>query len=145
MSPRTYRNVALVAFCGAAGCAFLVLFVLLLVADPGRSPSGGSATELYLIGLGLGAVLLRGARIRVRLDDGGVTVYSLLRTHRVPWDQVVGAVADSRGLVVLRAEGRAVLVQSLGQTALASRLRPAAQGDAIAEAIDDAAAAARTP
>lgn len=143
MSPRTYRNLPLVAFCAAAGGTFLVLFVLLLVAGPGRSPTGGSATELYLIGLVLGAALLRGARIRVRLDDHGVTAYSLLRTHRVPWDEVVGAAADSRGLVVLRAQGPAVLILSLGQTALAPRLRPAAQGDAIAEAIN--AAAARTP
>lgn len=136
MAPRTYRNLPLVVGCGVAGAAFAVLFLLLVLADRGASPRGGSATELYVIALVLGAALLRATRLRVRVDDEGVTACTLVRTHRVPWSDLVGAVADRRGLVLLRAEAPPVLVQSLGQTALARWLRPGTQGADVAAALD---------
>ncbi|CAN5492652.1 hypothetical protein BH24ACT4_BH24ACT4_17760 [soil metagenome] len=137
MTPRTYRNLPLVAASGILGGVFVVLFVLLAVGDAGASPSGGSATELYLISAVVALVLLRGARLRVRVDDGGVTAYSLVRTHRIPWEELVGAVADAKGLVLLPATGAPVLVQSLGQTALARWLRPRTQGTDVADALNE--------
>ncbi len=44
--------------------------------------------------------------------------------------------ADRRGLVLLRAEGAPVLVQSLGQTVPARLLRPRTAGQRVAEAIN---------
>lgn len=137
MAPRTYRNLPLVVASGIAGAVFVALFALLAVGDTGASPSGGSATELYLISAFVGLVLLRGARLRVRVDEAGVTAFSLVRTHRVPWPELVGAVADGRGLVLLRADEAPVLVQSLGQTALARWLRPGTQGTDVADALNE--------
>lgn len=136
MAPRTYRNLPLVVGCGGAGAAVALLFLLLVLVDTGASPRGGSATELYVIALVLAAVLLRATRLRVRVDDEGVTACTLVRTQRVPWSDLVGAVADRRGLVLLRAEGPPVLVQSLGQTALARWLRPGTQGRDVAAALE---------
>lgn len=136
MAPRTYRNLPLVAASGVVGGVFVVLFVLLAVGDAGASPSGGSATELYLISAVLALVLLRGARLRVRVDDTSVTAFSLVRTHRIPWAELVGAVADERGLVLLSANGAPVLVQSLGQTSVARWLRPRTQGTDVAVALN---------
>lgn len=137
MAPRTFRNLPLVVACGIAGGAMAVLFVLLVVADRGASPRGGSATELYVIALVVAAVLLRATRLRVRVDDAGVSAFTLVRTQRVPWEALSGVVADQRGLVLLRAEGPPVLVQSLGQTSLARFLRPHTGGAAVAEAIEE--------
>lgn len=114
-----------------------VFFVLLFVADRGASPEGGSATELYLIALVTAVALLRATRLRVRIDDAGVTAYTLIRTRRVPWEDLAGVAADARGLVLLRVDGPPVLVQSLGETAPARILRPRTSGTAVAEAIDD--------
>ncbi len=137
VTARTYRNLPLVAACAAAGAGFVVLFLLLVLADRGASPRGGSATELYVIALVVAIVLLRGTRLRVRVDEVGVTAFTLVRTQRVGWDDLAGAVADRRGLVLLRASGPPVLVQSLGRSVLARRLRAGAQGPDVAAALND--------
>lgn len=137
MPTRTHRNLPLVIGCGFFGGAFVVLFLLLVFVDAGGSPSGGSATELYVISLLVGLALLRATRLRVRVDESGITACTLVRTHRLPWDELVGALADRRGLVLLPATGNAVMVQSLGQTTVARWLRSGLSGEEVAADINE--------
>lgn len=90
----------------------------------------------------VGCVLYaRAARMRLDVDDEGVTVVGLFRTRPVPWADVVGVVAGYEGLRVLVAEGRGPVLHSISRTRRAVTLGVPCWADAVAERLTEEARA----
>ncbi|QYG93167.1 PH domain-containing protein [Iamia sp. SCSIO 61187] len=99
------------------------------------------ATALAAGGI-VGCVLYaRAAQMRLDVDEEGITVVGLLRSRRVPWDDVVGVVAGYEGLRVLVPEGKGPVLHSISRTRRAVTLGVACWADAVAERLTEEARA----
>ena len=79
------------------------------VRDPG--PTAG----VLLFGVVISLGFLRSTRVRVVLDDRGVTVYRLVTTEFVPWSDLAAVNVDYGGLRLLRSDGGTVTAASMGK------------------------------
>lgn len=90
----------------------------------------------------LGAALYsRAARMRLDVDDEGLTVLGFVRTRFVPWDQVVGVVAGYEGLRILVPEGRGPILHSISRTRRSVSTGVPGFADAVADRLTEEAMA----
>lgn len=99
------------------------------------------AASLAFGGL-LGCVLYsRAARMRLDVDEEGLTVLGFVRTRFVPWADVVGVVAGYEGLRILVAEGKGPVLHSISRTRRSVSTGVPGFADAVADRLTEEAMA----
>ena len=85
-----------------AGAAFWFLLEVL------RRPPEGILDRYYAVaqGLILAASALRATRLRIELDEDGVTAFNFFSTMRISWTEIVDVRATYFGLAIALADGR---------------------------------------
>ena len=123
------RSRWLVAFCWIAAVGFLVLSGAVTASGPGPDPGPIDYIGTAAFGIVVSLVFLRAARMRVELDDRGITVFGLFTTKFLPWSELAGVSADYGGLRLIRTDGTVVTAGSMGKPNWATWLHREAPAD----------------
>jgi hypothetical protein len=105
----------LVAACWIAAVVFLLLFVAIAVAGSGPDPGPVDYLGTVTLGVIVSLVCLRATRMRVELNDRGITVFHWFTTEFVPWVDVADVSVDYGGLQLIRTDGDVVTAGSMGK------------------------------
>jgi hypothetical protein len=119
----------LVAFCWLAAVGFLALSGAVTASGPGPDPGPIDYIGTAAFGIVVSLVFLRAARMRVELDDRGVTVFGLFTTKFLPWSELAGVSADYGGLRLVRTDGNVVTAGTMGKPNWATWLHREAPAD----------------
>jgi hypothetical protein len=133
---RTFRSSGQTVICAAMAIVWpLVLCTLAISAldDPALAASLGAGG---IFGCWLYA---RAARMRLDVDEEGLTVVGFTRSRTVPWADVVGVVAGYEGLRILVPEGRGPILHSISRTRRSVSTGIPGFADAVAERLTDEA------
>lgn len=114
---------------------WVVMFGMVAVGGPGPDPGPGDYIGTTIFGLVVGVAFWWAGRIRIEVDDSGVTVVSYFRTAHVAWTDIAGFTADYF-FTVTRTDGSVVRSAVLGKARW--RLYAAKRGpsDAIADRLN---------
>jgi hypothetical protein len=113
--PIVLRARSLVAFGWVATAGCIVAFLALAISGPGPNPDAGDRIGTLVLGIALSLGFSRGTRMRVVMNDSGVTVYHLFRTESVPWVDLADADVDYGGLRLIRTDGQVLTARSMGK------------------------------
>jgi hypothetical protein len=111
-----------------AALASIALFVAGVAAPPGEQTLGDQLA-FGLVTLGAAAVFVRVTRMRLELTDPGVTVYKLLSTETVPWEDIADVTTDRSGLHIRTAGGSVVTAGTMGTSRWAAWFKTDANGE----------------
>jgi Bacterial PH domain len=107
------RPRSLVAFCWIAAVGCLAVFGAIALSGPG--PDSGPIDYIGTAAFGIIAslVFLRATRVRVELDDRGITVFRVFTTEFLLWSDLADVSADYGGLRLVRNDGHVVTAGSM--------------------------------
>jgi hypothetical protein len=105
------------------------MFGATAISGPGPNPGPVDYIGTAVFGIVLGLGFLRGTRMRVELDDEGVTVFNYFSTRRVDRGALVDASADYGGLRLICADASVVTAATLGKPNWATWLHRRTQAD----------------
>jgi hypothetical protein len=98
---------------GAVGS--VVVLSATAIGGPGPHPTAVDYVGTSVFGLLMGLGFVRGVRMRVELDEAGVTAYNYVTTRRVPWHELAAVDADYVGLRLVRNDGSVVTATGVGK------------------------------
>ena len=99
---------------GVAG--LIVGFAAVAVSGPGPNPGLVDYVGVAVFGAVVALLFLRATRMRVELADSGVTVYRLLTTQQVAWEDISDVRVDYFGLHIVCRSGVVVSAGSMGKS-----------------------------
>jgi hypothetical protein len=117
------RSRVLIAFCWGAAVGFFALFTATALSGPGPEPGPIDYIGTFVFGCLISLGFLRATRLRVEIEDRGITVFHLMRTQSVSWSELGSVSVDYHGLRLARTDGSVVTVGHLGKPNWAIWLR----------------------
>jgi Bacterial PH domain len=122
-----------VALCWVGAIGSLVAFGAIAISGPGPNPGPIDYLTTIAFGVISSLLFLRATRMRVEVDDHGVTVCRIFTTVSIPWDELADVSVDYGGLRLMRSDGTVVTAGSMGKPSWASWFH---RGDAADERVD---------
>jgi hypothetical protein len=134
---RTIRARFYIALLWFSSITTPVALVAVAIAGPGPHPGSLDRIGAVAFGVAGGALFVRGTRMRLELDDAGITIYGYFLTRKVRWSDIAAVRADYGGLRVVTKDGEIVTAVSLGKSNWSSWLKVRTRADRIVDQLRD--------
>jgi hypothetical protein len=129
------RSRPIVLFCWMFGVGMIAAFLAVAASGPGPDPGPADYVVTLVVGAVLSLPFLRATRMKVVLNDQGVTVFRILSTESIPWSELSDVSVDYGGLRLLRVDHQVVTAASMGKPNWATWLHRRVTADERVEII----------
>ena len=130
--PTTIRARWLRPACWTIAVASLIVFGIATANGPGPHPGLLDYVGTAASGVIFALAFLRGARLRIEVDQSGITIFNFWKTRVVQWDEIAECRADYYGIKILQADGTTTTASAIGKPNWSKWLHRSTRADEVA-------------